>query len=285
MALGGRVDKFLTESTPIAAEVLSFIRVAFIVDVLEAYDQTENSASTTSTQREELETGHVGSPSPDSEIKLVDVLELNYFSTDRSYPRGEICTRSSATFPGYLKNEKKTRGAIDKEGWLHSEDIGFIKENGNLTVIDRVKNVFKVSIGEYVAVEKVENQIATGLPIPLQLFIHGDFIEACLVAVVIPDLNTFPAFVNKVLGRGTAITNAVYQDPKLRRAVLKEITLAAQAAGSTTLLRCFGIQKAVLIEPKPFTIGGGMLTPTLKIKRHPVVLVYRKQIDELYLQS
>lgn len=78
--------------------------------------------------------------------------------------------------------------------------------------------------------EKVENQIATGLPIALQLFIHGDSVEASLVAVMIPDPDAFPAFVNKVLGGGIVITNVVYQDPKLRRAVLKEITLAGQAA-------------------------------------------------------
>jgi long-chain acyl-CoA synthetase len=81
-----------------------------------------------------------------------------------------------------------------------------------------------------VAVEKVEYQIATRLPLALQLFIHGDSVEACLVAVVVPDPDTFPAFVNKILGGDSTITTAVYQDPKLRRAVLKEIALAAQAA-------------------------------------------------------
>ncbi|KAG9067878.1 Long chain acyl-CoA synthetase 7 peroxisomal [Linnemannia hyalina] len=71
----------------------------------------------------------------------------------------------------------------------------------------------------------------------------------------------------RFLEEGTAITNAVYQDTKLRRAVLKKITLAGQAAN----LKSFKIPKAVLIEPKPFTVEGGMLTPTLKVKRHPVV--------------
>ncbi|KAG0275830.1 hypothetical protein BGZ95_008334 [Linnemannia exigua] len=280
MALGGRVERILTGSAPVAAEVLSFLRVAFVVDVIEAYGQTENTASATSTQRDELEAGHVGPPSPNTEVKLVDVPELNYFSTDKPYPRGEICTRGPATFPGYLKDEKKTKETIDEEGWLHSGDIGFFKENGTLTVIDRIKNVFKLSIGEYVAVEKVENLIATRLPIALQLFIHGDSLEPCLVAVVVPDPDTFPAFVSKVLGGNTVITSTVYRDPKLRRAVLKEMILAAQAAG----LKSFEIPKAVLIEPSPFTIEGGMLTPTLKIKRHPVVQAYRKQIDELYAE-
>ncbi|KAF9900814.1 hypothetical protein EC991_006873 [Linnemannia zychae] len=288
MALGGKVERIMTASAPISAEVLSFIRVAFCVDISEAYGQTEGSGGAASTQRGEMEAGHVGPPSPITELKLVDVPELNYYTTDKPYPRGEICVRGPNIFAGYLKDEKKTREAVDEEGWLHSGDIGFIKENGTLTVIDRMKNVFKLSIGEYVAVEKIEYQIASRLPIALQFFVHGDSHQSCLVAILIPDPESFPAFANKVMSTPNGFTNtsdsafkAACKDPKLRHAVLKEISIAAQSAG----LKKFEIPKAVLIEPNPFTIESDLLTPTFKIKRHPVVQAYRNQLDELYRET
>ncbi|KAF9929432.1 hypothetical protein FBU30_001570 [Linnemannia zychae] len=278
MALGGRVNKILTDSAPIAEHVLSFLRIALIVDIAEAYGQTESTASGTMTRAEERKASHVGPPSPNCEIKLVDVPGLNYFATDQPYPRGEVCYRGPSVFNGYLKDEEKTREAIDEEGWLHSGDVSFIKENGTLTIIDRVKNVFKLSIGEYVAIEKVEYQISTRLPIAFQLFVHGDSLEACLVAILVPDPDAFPAFANKVLGSKSNAFISDYQDPKLRRAVLMGIALAGQEAG----LKSFEIPKAVFIEPNPFTVEGGILTPTLKIKRPVAVKTYRQQLDELY---
>lgn len=98
----------------------------------------------------------------------------------------------------------------------------------------------KLSIGEYVAVEKIEYQIASRLPIALQFFIHGDSHEPCLVSIFVPDPETFPAFANNVLfpsgaggltGKIDDAFRTACQDTKLRRAVLQEVTLVAQAAG------------------------------------------------------
>ncbi|OAQ31416.1 acetyl-CoA synthetase-like protein [Linnemannia elongata AG-77] len=150
--------------------------------------------------------------------------------TDKPYPRGEICVRGPNVFPGYLKDEEKTREAIDDEGWLHSGDIGFIKENGTSTVIGRMNNVFKQS-------RKIEYPIASRLPIALQLFVHGDSHEPCLVPIFVLDLESFPAFANNVIfpsgarrlaGKIDGTFRSACQDPKLRRAMLQEFTLAAQ---------------------------------------------------------
>ena len=118
--------------------------MAFCCEVVEAYGQTEGGGAATNTVIGETEAGHVGPPQACCEIKLVDVPELNYFATDKPFPRGEICIRGPAVIPGYLKDEAKTKETIDEEGWLHSGDIAIMSGKGTITIIDRKKNVFKV---------------------------------------------------------------------------------------------------------------------------------------------
>ncbi len=81
---------------------------------------------------------------------MIDVPEMNYLSTDldtegRSTPRGEVCLRGPGIFMGYYKDDAKTREAIDNNCWLHTGDVGVILPNGALKIIDRSKNIFKLS--------------------------------------------------------------------------------------------------------------------------------------------
>ena len=149
--------------------------------------------------------GHLGGLNGGIELKLVDVPELGYTSKDKNpitkinEPRGEIYIRGSLVFDGYYKDKEKTNEAIDKDGWLHSGDIGIIMTlHGNaLKIIYRVKNNFKLSQGEYIAPDKITNFLSLSKYIN-QIFIYGETLKSYLVAIIVPDKKECFEFLQKI---------------------------------------------------------------------------------------
>lgn len=105
---------------------------------------------------EDTVTGHVGGPIESVKFRLKDLPEMNYTSSDKPYPRGEICMYGPSIFKGYYKRQDKTDEAFDEEGWFLTGDVGMVYPNGSIKIIDRSKNIFKLSQGEYIAPEKIE---------------------------------------------------------------------------------------------------------------------------------
>ncbi|KAE9606448.1 putative long-chain-fatty-acid--CoA ligase [Lupinus albus] len=136
--LGGRVRLMVSGASPLSPDILEFLRICFGGRVAEGYGMTETTCTISIiNDGDELTTGHVGSPNPACEVKLVDVPEMNYTSDDKPYPRGEICVRGPIIFQGYYKDEAQTREVIDEERWLHTGDIGTWLPGGRLKIIDR----------------------------------------------------------------------------------------------------------------------------------------------------
>uniref|UniRef100_A0A914UIS7 long-chain-fatty-acid--CoA ligase n=1 Tax=Plectus sambesii TaxID=2011161 RepID=A0A914UIS7_9BILA len=131
---GGRLRLITTGGAPIAPDVLRFSRLAYGCPVFEGYGQTECSAAGTLSLPFDTQGGHVGGPSSWAHVKLVDVPELGYLAAD---DKGEICFRGAAIMSGYYGDDALTKEAIDKEGWLHTGDIGQWLPNGALRIIDR----------------------------------------------------------------------------------------------------------------------------------------------------
>ncbi|EPS73036.1 hypothetical protein M569_01718, partial [Genlisea aurea] len=276
--LGGRVKYLTSGASPLSPEVMEFLMVCFGCQVIEGYGMTETSCVITSIDSGDYLTGHVGSPNPACEVKLVDVPEMNYTSEDQPYPRGEICARGPTVFQGYYKDEIQTREVIDEEGWLHTGDIGLWLPGGRLRIIDRKKNIFKLAQGEYIAPEKIENVYAK-CKFVAQCFIYGDSLNSCLVAIVCVDQDALREWAASQGIEGKDLEE-VCRDPRTRAAVLADM----DGVGKEAQLRGFEFAKAVTLVLEPFSVENDLLTPTFKIKRPQAKACFAEAISRMYAE-
>ncbi|KAM3592274.1 uncharacterized protein V6R79_016067 [Siganus canaliculatus] len=271
-SFGGRVRVMVTGAAPISQPVLNFLRASLGCQVFEAYGQTESTAGCTFTTPGDATSGHVGVPLPCNIVKLVDVEEMNYFASNGE---GEVCIKGRNVFKGYLKDPEKTAEALDEDGWLHTGDIGKWLPSGVLKIIDRKKNIFKLAQGEYIAPEKVENVYVRSEPVA-QVFVHGDSLQSCLVAIVVPDPEVLPGFAKNLKIQGSV--EELCKNPEIKKAILSDLTKLGKESG----LKAFEQAKAIYLHPEQFTIENGLLTPTLKAKRAELKTLFQPQIDKLY---
>jgi len=288
-----RVRVLLTGSAPIAGHVLKFLRIAFSATLCEGYGQTECSAAATLTDPgDQASLGHVGGPLPCNEVKLVSVGEMGYTVADRVHGRddaggnpgipcsgrGEVCYRGANVFAGYYKDAAKSAEAVDKDGWLHSGDIGLWDANGCLRIVDRKKNIFKLSQGEYVAAEKIENvYIKAGLV--GAAFVYGDSLHSVLVAVICPDEAASKAW---AAGAGVAWTSL--KDLCANAAFKAEVEKQMEAVAKEAKLQGFEKARQTTLESEPWT-PDDILTPSFKLKRADAQKKYQKEIDAMYVKA
>ena len=247
------------------------------------YGQTEGAACATLGHPDDIATvGHVGGPAAATEIALFDVPEMGYLHTDtghRGQPcegRGEICIRGPNVFIGYYKDEEKTNETIDSEGWLHSGDVGLWRPDGSLQIVDRKKNIFKLSQGEYVAPEKIEN-ILLQSPLIGQIFVYGDSLQSTLVAVVVPDEEVAVSWSKENNMNGQSFAD-LCRSELLSETILMDIEAKSRDNG----LKGFETVKAIILESQLFSLENGLMTPTFKLKRPEIRNAYESQIAALY---
>nr|XP_042910565.1 long-chain-fatty-acid--CoA ligase 5 [Parasteatoda tepidariorum] len=249
--LGGRLRLIVVGSAPIAGHILTFLRCA-----LGCVCVSDN----------------VGPPIPCCKIKLVDVPDMKYFASEG---KGEVCVQGLTVFQGYLKDTEKTESTVDKDGWLHTGDIGMWLPNGALAIVDRKKHIFKLQQGEYVAPEKVENVYLRSSYV-CQVFVHGDSLKSCVVGVVVPEMEILTQWCKEkdIVGEWSKIC----QNQVVKEFLLKDMTQLGKEYG----LKSFEQVKDIYLHPRVFTIEDGLLTPTLKTKRLECRKLFKHQIDAMY---
>ena len=219
--VGGRVRLMLTGSAPISADVLDFLKIAFCCPIVEGYGLTETSAGSFVSLMHDPLSGHCGGPQSNVKIKLKDIPEMGY-SSQNAEPTGECLMYGTSVMTGYYKNPEKTAEAFDgppENGWLKTGDVVKVFPNGSIKIIDRAKNIFKLSQGEYVAPEKVEN-ILVQSPWLLQVWIHGDSLQNhCIMIACVDDIK----FKNWAESKGKPFEQGTLDDEGLRDEVYADV--------------------------------------------------------------
>jgi len=271
-SMGGRIRLLVVGSAPLAGSVLTFMRCALGCVIVEGYGQTECVAPTTLTVQGDSTPEHVGPPIPCCAIKLVDVPEMEYYAVSG---HGEICIKGTNVFKGYFKEPEKTRETIDEDGWLHTGDVGTWLPNGTLKIIDRKKHIFKLSQGEYIAPEKIENVYSKSQYVA-QVFVHGEGLKSCVIAIVVPDVENvkYYAAEHNIPGTLSVLCNT----PEIKQLILNDITDLGKKAG----LKSFEQVKDIYLHPDAFSVQNGLLTPTLKSKRPQLKAYFKPQLEDMY---
>uniref|UniRef100_A0A7N6F5V1 Long-chain-fatty-acid--CoA ligase n=1 Tax=Anabas testudineus TaxID=64144 RepID=A0A7N6F5V1_ANATE len=271
-SLGGHVRLMITGAAPVSPTILTFLRAALGCQFYEGYGQTECTAGCTMSIPGDWTAGHVGPPLPCNAIKLVDVAEMNYLAVNGE---GEVCVKGPNVFQGYLNDPERTVEAIDKDGWLHTGDVGKWLPNGTLKIIDRKKHIFKLAQGEYIAPEKIET-VYNRIDAVAQIFVHGDSLQACLVGIVVPDPDFLPIWAKKKGIEGSY--SELCSNKDVKNSILEDLLKLGKEAG----LKSFEQVRDIALHPEMFSVQNGLLTPTLKAKRAELQKHFREQIDKLY---
>ena len=258
-----RARAMISGSAPIDPDVLDFLRAAFGTDFHEGYGMTETYGVGTVQLQGDYSTGNIGGPSTGMELCIESVPELEYLVTDKPRPRGELLLRGPVVFREYYKNPEETAKSFDADGWFRSGDIGEVDELGRFRIIDRKKNVLKLSQGEYISPERLENVYVGSSNLIAMAFVHGDAKESSLVGVFGVDPEHFAPFAGKILGKPFAAADAqalraAVADARVKKAFLARIDDIGKKHKFNGYERVRNCHLAV----DPFSIENELFTPT-----------------------
>ena len=285
-SIGGRCRLFVIGGAPISSEICEKLKCFLSCPLLLGYGQTETCGASMIQNSLDNHYYGPGGPIASVEIKLVDVPELGYSSDDinpitkLNEPRGEICVRGPAVFKQYLNDIESTKNCFDEDGWLHSGDIGVIDimRGNEIKIIDRVKSIFKLSQGEYIAPEKIENVLSQSKYVS-QIYVTGISTESYVVAVVVPSIKECLEFLKeKNINCDESNIENYFKDSNL----IKEIISDMDKFGRKNGLKGFEVVKKIILFKEGFTIENDLITPTLKLKRHNLKMRFNNDILELY---
>jgi long-chain acyl-CoA synthetase len=254
---GGNLRFAVCGGAPLSQEIGEFFQICGI-RILEGYGLTETCAPVAVNTPEDVRFGTVGRPLPEVMIKIAD--------------DGEILIKSRKVFKAYFKMEEETRQVL-KDGWFYTGDIGYLDSDGFLRITDRKKDIIVTSGGKNVAPQKIEN-IAQAQKWINQFVVHGDR-RNYLTALITLDRDQVIRYANEHQILFSEYAELI-KNPKILSLVQRIVDDVNRQ------LATFETIKKFVILPKDFTVEGGELTPSLKVRRSFINKRYQHELDSMY---
>ncbi len=258
-ALGGRVRFAVSGGAPLGERLGHFFR-GIGLTVLEGYGLTETAAVATANRAGAARIGTVGQPLSGVTIRIAD--------------DGEVLIRGPLLFRGYRNSETATKEALDGDGFLHTGDIGTLDSGGYLRITGRKKEILVTAGGKNVAPAPLEHLVKAH-PLVSQVMVIGDQ-RPFIAALVTIDPDAFPAWKASHGKPAEASVGDLRTDPTLLADIQTAVDAANRSVSKAESIRAF------LVLPDDFTVEGGELTPSLKVKRGVVMERYAKAIEKIY---
>ena len=255
---GGKIRLLLSGGAALSEDLAS-IYIGAGIPIIQGYGLTETSPVISASTFEEYRIGTVGKPIPHVEVRIAE--------------DGEIEVRGPNVMRGYYNKPEETRAAFTDDGWFKTGDIGTLDAEGYLRITDRKKELFKTSGGKYIAPAPIEQAIK-GSRFVNQVVLVGSE-RKFPAALIVPVWEQLESYCN-LKGIEVQSRKELCSHPRIIDLLQRQID-----ARTPNLARYEKVKKVALLENE-FTIEGGELTPTLKIKRRVIDEKYRDVIEKLY---
>ena len=276
---GNKLKTVLCASAPMPKELADDFKVFLSIPIIEGLGMTELSGSAFCTNYHDLNNFTAGGVTSGVKMIIKSVPDLGYTIDDMidgiNCPAGEICLKGPLIFNGYYKNDLENSKAFDEDGYFHTGDVGriFPYYGNGLKIVDRVKEIFKLSQGEYIIPAKLESVYVKSNFIQ-QIMIYGNSTMNYILAIICPD--------KQHCARELDITEEELikdeENPKLKKIILNDLDRLAIEANFNGLEKV----KFILLTFEGFTIQNECMTPTMKIVRKKVEIRFKNRIEKLF---
>ncbi|PRP79981.1 hypothetical protein PROFUN_05957 [Planoprotostelium fungivorum] len=273
--IGGRVVGIVSGGAPLSHSTHQFLRVIFNCPVIQGYGLTETTGLLTAQPMHHMGTEIVGAPFPCAEVKLVDVPEMGYTHKDVPLPRGEIWARGAGITLGYYNQPEKTKEEFKEGGWFATGDIAQLNKDGTLSIVDRKKNLVKLSHGEYIALEAMEAKYKQD-PFVDDICIVANSQRDLPAAIVVPNKKNLTEWAVANGFDASTEWEVLVKDPKVVEAVKKSLL----ATATKEKMKAYEKPAGVYLVEEEWTVDSGMVTAAMKLKRQDVQKKYKQAIDE-----